>query len=432
MPFLNRTRPRLATLGAVALLALAAACTESIEAGAGCPALCPIENETVRDTVIEAVALDTTLAGYPFPGEQVYLLLALRPGADSADVRTVVRFDTLPGRFFPSGGADSADITRVDSSFLRLRLDTLGLRLAGPTTIEAYDVDTTAAVDTAVAALSALFRPDRLLGSVTVAPGGITGDSLRVPLSNAAIAAKTGGSRRLRVGLRLRGTSAAQIRLFSAAGGASTAGPRLSFDPATDTTYSPIVLDPASATPTANAEVALGLQDFTFAAAGTRAAASTDLVIGGVPGRRTYLRFAIPPRLSDSTTIVRATLRLVQRPTAGAERVDSVALVPDVVVATDAVTDLRRILALTSSGRPFGLDSVRFAPTDSGARDVSLINLVRAWRALPAGTQRAVILRASLEGAQASELRFFSAEAPAGLRPRLQISYIPRTNFGLP
>jgi hypothetical protein len=96
------------------------------------------------------------------------------------------------------------------------------------------------------------------------------------------------------------------------------------------------------------------------------------------------------------------------------------------------VTDLRRAIALSSSGRLFGVDSVRIVPTDSGTREVSLVGVVRSWRALPAGTQRAVVLRAALEGAQASDLRFYSTEAGAALRPRLQISYIPRSNFGLP
>jgi hypothetical protein len=50
----------------------------------------------------------------------------------------------------------------------------------------------------------------------------------------------------------------------------------------------------------------------------------------------------------------------------------------------------------------------------------------------PRGTQRALVLRADAEGLQASAVRFYSVEAPAGLRPRLRLSYVPRTNFGLP
>jgi hypothetical protein len=429
---LNRTRSRLAALGAVSLLALAAACTEKIEAGAACPVLCPIENEAVRDTIIEAVALDSTLGGYPFPGEQPFLLVELQPGRDSIDVRSVIRFDSLPSKFFPSGGADSLAITKVDSSFLILHVDTLTRRTIGKTTLEAYDVDTADLVDTTVAALAPLFRASRRIGAITLDSTALKGDTLRLPLANDVVAARAGGGKRLRIGLRLTGTTRSRFRIFSTQGGASTFGASLSFDPSTDTTYTPLVLSPISGTPAANPDLASGLRDFSFLAAGTRGGEGRDLIVGGVPARRTFLRFAIPASLSDSTTVVRAVLRLVQQPSRGADATDTVSLVPDVVVASDAVTDVRRSVALTSAGRLFGVDSVRIVPTDSGVREVSLVGVVRSWRALPAGTQRAVVLRASLEGAQASDLRFYSIEASAALRPRLQISYIPRSNFGIP
>jgi hypothetical protein len=345
----------------------------------------------------------------------------------------VIRFDSLPGKFFPTGGADSLAITKVDSSVLILHLDTLGVRTTGPVTLQAYDVDTADAVDTVAAALAPLFRPDRLIGTRVFQRDSLKGDTLRIRLSNDVVAAKAGGSRRLRVGLRLTGAAApARVRIFSTQGGASTFGASLSFDPSTDTTYTPLVLAPISGTPAGNADLASGLRDFSFVARGNAAPSARDLVVGGVAGRRTFLRFALPARIADSTTVVRAVLRLVQQPSRGADPSDTVALVPDVVVASDAVTDIRRAVALTSSGRLFGVDSVRIVPTDSGAREVSLVGVVRSWRALPAGTQRAVVLRAALEGAQASDLRFYSLEAAAGLRPRLQISYIPRSNFGIP
>lgn len=434
MAHLRSYSPRARRLGGVALVAVAAlsaACAENIESGAACPVLCPIENEVVRDTLIDAVALDTTLAGFPFPGDADFLLVALRPGADSLDVRAVVRFDTIPDRFLPSGTADSASITRVDSAFVRFIVDSASLRAADGLRLEAYDVDTAAAVDTVSAALAALFRPDRFLGSVPLERAGLRGDTLRVPIADSAIVAKAGGSRRLRVGVRLVGAGAGSLRIRSAIGGASTAGATLTFDPGPDTTYAPYVLAASSTTP-ANGEIAAGLRDFSFAAVTGTPIGGSDLVVGGVPGRRVLLRFAIPRALTDSTTIVRATLRLVQAPTRGATSADTVAFIPDAVVANETITDLRRVAELTGSGAAFGIDTVRVAASDSGRRDVSIVNLVRAWRALPAGTQRGVILRSVLEGADAGAVRFHSSEAASALRPQLQISYIPRSNFGLP
>jgi hypothetical protein len=45
---------------------------------------------------------------------------------------------------------------------------------------------------------------------------------------------------------------------------------------------------------------------------------------------------------------------------------------------------------------------------------------------------RAIVLRSSLEGEFPSEFYFYSSEAPASLRPRVEISYIPRVDFSLP
>jgi hypothetical protein len=101
-------------------------------------------------------------------------------------------------------------------------------------------------------------------------------------------------------------------------------------------------------------------------------------------------------------------------------------------VADTSIKDLLRASQLAAPGVSFGVDSLRLSPSDSGSRSVSLVNAVRAWATLTAGTQRAVVLRARLEGGQAGALRFFSLEGPTAMRPRLRLSYIPRTDFSLP
>lgn len=413
------------------LLPLLAACTENIESGAACPQLCPTENVPVRDTVLDVVVLDSAISGLPLPGEPAYVLLASRPGPDTLDARAVVRFDSLPSRFFPVGGADSAAITRVDSTFLRIHFDTLSKQITGSAVISAYDVDTTAGVDSTAAVLNTLFRPDRLLGTRTIFADSLTTDSLRIPIANDVLAAKAQGSRRLRVGLRITSTSPARLRIISAQGGVSTNPVRLSFDPSTDTTFSPLVFVPSSSTP-GEVNVTAGLRDFTILAAGALPPVGSDLAVGGLPSRRTFLRLAVPSRFVDSSTIVRASLQLVQRPVAGAERADTVQLESDLVVADQSITNLLRASELSAPGIAFGIDSLRLSPADSGVRSVSLVSVLRAWRALPSTTQRAVVLRARLEGAQAGALRFFSTEAAPALRPRLRLSYIPRTEFALP
>lgn len=426
----NSPAPRRLAVLLALVAVVAAACSERLDGGAACPSLCPIANTAVLDTVLDAVVLDSTVGGFPIPGESSSLLLAVRPGPDTLDVRAVVRFDSLPARYFPPTGGDSVAITTSDSTMLSLRLDTAGTRFTQPVTIEAYDVDTVAAVDTAAAALTALFRPARRLGAVTLQPGTVV-DSVRLRISDTAFVNRTQGTRRLRVGLRLVSTAAAQVRIGSAAGGGATLGPRLSFDPVRDTSYQPVVISTSSATP-AVPQLAASFQDFSFVARTARGAIGSDLVVGGAPAQRVFVRFAVPARLADSTTIVRATLELVQRPARGVSATDTVTLRPQGVVATDTVRDVSRAANLVASPSVLALDSLRLAPSDSGRRSISLVALVRAWRALPPGTQRALVLRAQEEGVQAGELRFFSSEAASGLRPRLRLSYIPRTDFGIP
>jgi hypothetical protein len=165
----------------------------------------------VRDTVLDPVALDTSLAGVPVAGNAPALLLALRPGPDSLDVRVVVRFDSLPAKFAPPAGGDSVALTAIAGTGIRFSVDTAGTRFTAPVTLEAYDVDTVGAIDTSTAVLAGLFRPDRRLGSVTLAPGAITGDTVRIPLANAAVLAKAQAGARLRVGVRVVSTADARV-----------------------------------------------------------------------------------------------------------------------------------------------------------------------------------------------------------------------------
>ena len=429
-------RGRVAVLAALVLLAGAAACSEQLDSGATCSTLCPLQNEQLRDTVIDPVALDTTLAGFPVAGATRALLLATAPGPDSLDVRAVVRFDSLPTKYGPPAGGDSIVITTVDSTYLRLVLDTTGARTAGlpaAITVEAYDVDTTIGVDTATATLATLFRPDRRIGTATLAAGSLVPDSLRVKLSDALFATKARTGSRLRIGLRLVSAQRAQLRVLGVRSGASlsSTAPTLTFDAATDTLYKAVIVSPSSSAPSADPIVARSLLDQSLVVQSPRGSVGTDLVVGGVPGRRALIEFRLPIRLTDSTNVVRAVLELTQRPVRYVAATDTVRIRSEGVLATAALTDLLQVASLAA---PVGLsaDTLSVSPADSGTRTLSLVTLVRSFRALPSTTIRAIAIRAPLEGAQAGEVRFFSSKAPTAVRPRLRLTYIPRTSFGTP
>jgi hypothetical protein len=63
---------------------------------------------------------------------------------------------------------------------------------------------------------------------------------------------------------------------------------------------------------------------------------------------------------------------------------------------------------------------------------VNVLALARSWRTLTKTVPRALALRIGFEGAQPAELRFFSSEASPALRPKLRITYLPKSEFVLP
>ena len=184
-------------LGVVVGAIVFVGCNESLDAGAACPVLCPAQNVIVRDTVLDAVSLDTTVSGFPLTGTELTLFLAAR--GDTVDVRGVVRFDSLTATF-THNGLDSA-IATIDSAGLVLLFDRANSTYSAPVRFDLYDVDTTAA-DTSLAAIRVLFRGDRLIGGVTLDTNQIK-DTTIVPLDNALILEKILNKKRLRVGIQV-------------------------------------------------------------------------------------------------------------------------------------------------------------------------------------------------------------------------------------
>lgn len=418
---------RLSLLAVAAAVALAAGCTENYDGGGACPSLCPVQQTAFRDTIIDAVTLDTAVAGFPTLGLSSTMLVANRP--DTLVTRGVLRFDVLPTSFRPNGNAtvDTLPITTIDSVYLRLPLDSTGRRGTSPVTLSVFDVDTTAS-DSVSSVVRSLFRADRLIGTLTFTPSA-TGDSLRVPLNKLRVAQKVTSRSRLRLGLAISGgTGQVRVRSFALNSGA----PTVTFDPVTDTAFTPVTISTSTTIAGATDDASLAYQAYTLVVRGSDAPPSNTLVVGGFPAYRSYLRFVVPPSVSDSGTIVRAELLLTQRPSPFGSATDTVAIVPLVPTTSDAITDPRRILDLSAEGAFAALDTTRLVPRDSGQRIVNVLNLVRSWRTLASNVPRALAFRISGEGAQAAEFRFFSSEAAPGLRPRLRITYLPRTEGAIP
>lgn len=420
------SRPLARLVGALGLVAAVglASCTEDIDGSASCPLLCPPQSITTRDTVIEGVAYDTSVAGYPGIGLEPTLLLARR--GDSLDTRVFLRFDSLPSTFRAAGN-DSA-ITRVDTATLLLRLAFPVLPTAGQVVVEAYDVDTALANDTLPSSLLPLFRPDRLLATELVSPASVADSTVRIVLDPRVVLRKVTDKARLRVGLRVRNGTNGQVQFIASDGGTA---PRINLRVTRDTSVTPLPVALLSKTPEGSSLPPSQLADYVFAAVQPAPAPATVLAMGGMRGQRGYLRFSIPRRIADSSTVVRATLELTQFPYRGPDAGDTTTLVAHTTLGTGVVTDIRRVISLLGATGP---DTLRLVPRDSGRRALELAGLVAQWRAFSVDSSgRAVVLRMPTEQQRPAELRFFSRRAAsADLRPRLRLVYVPRTTFGLP
>jgi hypothetical protein len=406
-----------------------AACSEKLDAGRSCPLLCPEQAITLRDTTVDAVFADTTVLGLPPIGSETFLMLASH--GDTVETRAIIRFDTLVQTFTAGGNSDST-ITTLDSAVLVLPIakPDSAHRPATPITIEVYDVDT-AATDTVASILGSLFRADRFLGSKTFAPESLV-DTLQIPIATDSVLVRIDSGTHLRLGLRLV-TPQAQgydLRLGTTNGSNSAA---LRLRPTTDTSVAPLVVSPVSRTPTDQTFLSGPLADYTIVLQGQTSTPATQLAVGGIPSRRSLLRFNVPSHIVDSTIIVRASLLLTQTPNRRVDPHDSVYVFPLAILATPAVTDPATLLRFVSSAGFLGLDSLRMAPADSGLRSFEIVGLVRTWKSqTQTVSQRAVGLLSGAEAQLPAEIDFFSTQAPPAVRPRLRITYVPQTSYGVP
>lgn len=421
----------------LALAAVLAACSEDLETNAGCPALC-VQDVPVRDTVLEPFALDTSIAGYPLTGSERVMLLATR--GDTVDTRIILCFDSLTTQFIPRAGDSLRPLVELDSAYVRLGLDPRGALRRGTVTIQAYDVDT-ASADTAAATLLSLFRPDRLVGTATMA-GELVVDSIRIPLDRAKVLARIQSGSRLRLGLRVLGSQSVQLRVYALE---DPFGPsaELRYRAPGDTATKTLRVQLASSGPAVDERSRVEMADYVLVARGSMPPAANEIVVGGLPARRGYLRFNIPSRIVDSTNVIRATLMLRQRPAPAFAGDDTLSVLVDLSTAGPAITDLTKALAFSSplaffrqsfAALQFASDSVRVVSSASGTVSLDIAGVLQFWRAsgTTSALPRALVLRIQGESSLPGEFRFYSREAAPALRPQLRITFVPGRVVGLP
>lgn len=395
---------RLAWSGAAAGLVLVAACQEKLTSPADCPALCPGSELTVFDTVVTAEAgRDTTFTGYA--ERAANSAIRVSSGLAASEDRGVLRF--VPR---------NTQVT-VDSQPLPYTVDSVALVVplaARDTAVDdlrllfyALDDDLDATVT--FAEIEAQLTPERLIDSAVIADSTrsgaartvLSGDELsRLPLSgtdsvlSVALVVRAGGA----TGVRLGGTGQPfQFITYARVAVADTAKQRQLL------IRGPAFIDWRSSAPPA--------------------VDSTHLVVGGSPSSRALIRFALPPAVRDSATIVRATLVLT--PTTPIQGLPND---PAVLVVRNLLADLgaKSPLDTRSAATP---GAVSLEPGTADSVEVDVTTLVRIWQ-LEDEDPPAFFLYLLPDGNSFTNPSFYSSRAAAGQAPRLRIEYAFPNRFG--
>jgi hypothetical protein len=438
---------RLALLGiAASAVAAIGACTEKLDGGANCitaPQLCPGQSVGLRDTIIDPVLLfDSTYSGFPTIGSEFYIPLISY--GDSLETVAVVRYDTLAVNFTPPKDTFQA-IRYVDSSRVMIMVELTRSNIPDSVRFDLFDVNAdTSFADTATGPVLKQFTPQRLIGGGVIAKGKLV-DSVFIPVKDSVIiahlqdsSAAARGFPSLRIGVRVRGFGGpVSFRMGTVESGNPM---QLRYRPFNDTSVHALVMTPASAGPAARSDVQRDLMDYSVVSKSLLPRIPGTMTLGGVPGNRTYMRFTIPSHIIDSSTIVRATLRLQQVPYPFGGALDTVTVNGHVVLAGPNITDYRRASSFITAAGVVVTDSLSVLPAGSGLQQLEMYALVRAWAAQaasvtstsPAPPPQAIVLAVSNEGTLPRVAAFKNSSAPAGQRPSMRITYIPKTQFGVP
>jgi hypothetical protein len=402
---------RFILLGVVGLtVGLATGCTEDLFApGVGlCPAFCPPEQVAVVDTMLlDAVLTDSAYRGYVLPHEAGAMQLVADPGGALPTSRVIVRFLPFAERLLlRAGDTTTGPVLATDSFDIRVSVQArggAGLELAF------YRLPVTVDTSTTFVALDPYFADSTLLVIVAI-PDTLTADSVGARFAADAFPTFEADGRTAGVGVELRAVDRGFVTLGSLEGADAPILTRH------------VQLDSAGV-PVPRREGKLPLVD-TFVGPDVPPAAADLLRVGGAPSARSLLRFTLPPRILDSSTVVRATLILVPAAPAVGAPGDTLHVLAQAVSAD--VGAKSPLIAVSQ-------DSVltQRVPVPVGVADtlrLDITTLVLAWAA-DSTRPRSIMVRAVPEGGAFAEGLFGSSASPAG-RPALQLTFVPPLNLG--
>lgn len=402
-------RGSLVGFAAVLLVGLIA-CQEKLAAPGECPGICPGDRSGIADTVLTATpGQDSTYVGFVARGAGNSLRLT--NGLDGAQERAVVRFVRLPdsvliGDTLRPYTTDSAAIT-----FALLGRDSLATGLS----VDIYRVPQAPALDstTSFSQIEAGLIPANFVANIPI-PDNTRSGTFRKVFAGAELAqiqipaADTGV---LALAYRLSSPTPTGIRIGSNASG--TSGPGF-------VTY--LTAAVGDTIQTEALPRLIGFNGFVAQSAQTIDSSST-ITVGGAPSARALLRFTLPNRIRDSTTIIRATLELTP-------------LVPINGLPNDSLAlDVRALLSDLGAKSPRLASNpaqILLAYLTVGSADtvrVDVTSLVTLWQP-PNRLPQSLFVALQPEGSSFSVPVFGSSRM--GVAPRLHITYVLPYPFETP
>ena len=235
-------------LGAFLSLAFVA-CSENLTGSLGCPELCQDQSALLRDTTLTGVlVVDTVVTGFPLPSTARDFTL-LSQGDDGGHARRLSLRHAgqhLP----PSERGRRQQRHAVDSAVIRFVVDTSYGKLVGAAS---RSTRTTSTRRRRTRCRWRWCRSSARIASSDRPPSPRPASRTRsgIPLDSAVVRAKAQAGARLRVGLRIRGTTQDRLRI---AGSAYT--PRLTYKVSPDTLVPTDTVFVLSKTPAEDATLA--------------------------------------------------------------------------------------------------------------------------------------------------------------------------------
>ena len=382
------------------LAALASGCSENLTTPGDCPGNCPADHLEVRDTLISAER-DSTYNGFVTASQGTRLLLS--DGFNGMQSIGVVRFarslDSL-------SYLDTLRAATRDSVSLSVTIQGRDSTVTG-LTLDVYRLPPEPSLDstTTYSEVAGLLTDDRRLGTIAI-PDKQTSGRLQLKFSGAELVKlefTPADSNVLRLAYQLH--SPTPTGLAVGAGGAGVNGPQF-------VTWMHATLPD---TVVMQQVPRIVLFNATLGDSPDVTPAPDFLTVGGIPSSRSILRFSVPPLLTDSSQIVRATLVLVpSEPLRG-------------LPGDSTLLDVRGIFSDLGPKSPRIETNEVLIVThllEAGSADSLFIDvtpIARLWDSA-AGIPPALILALTPEAATFGLARFGSSRVP-GFVPALFITY---------